>query len=156
MYNNPYMNAYNPQYTKDKIDSEITKLQQLKEQLNVQSQQPSINQTFQLAPTNYGIRYANSIDEVKKEVVYTDTPFFSNDLSVLWLKNNKGSIKVFELNEIVPKDEKDIIIENLQNQLNEIREEIKNAKSINSNVVEPSQDEEPTNISSNKSSKKKQ
>lgn len=156
MYNNPYMNAYNPQYTKDKIDSEITKLQQLKEQLNVQSQQPSINQTFQLAPTNYSMRYANSIDEVKKEVVYADTPFFSNDLSVLWLKNNKGSIKVFELNEIVPKDEKDIIIENLQNQLNEIREEIKNAKSTNSNVDEPSQDEEPTNISSNKSSKKKQ
>lgn len=155
MYNNPFINAYNPQYTKDKIDNEIAKLQQMKDQLNQQPQTPSINQTFQLAPTGYGLRYAKSIDDVNKEMVYAETPFFSNDLSVLWLKNPKGNIKTFELNEIVPKDEKDLIIENLQNQLNEIREEIRNAKPINTNVDEPSENEQSTNVSNNKSSKKK-
>lgn len=155
MYNNPFINAYNPQYTKDKIDNEIAKLQQMKDQLNQQPQTPSINQTFQLAPTGYGLRYAKSIDDVNKEMVYAETPFFSNDLSVLWLKNPKGNIKTFELNEIVPKDEKDLIIENLQNQLNEIREEIRNAKPINTNVDEPSENEQSTNVSNNKSSKKR-
>jgi len=156
MYNNPFINAYNPQYTKDKIDNEIAKLKQMKDQLNQPPQQPSINQTFQLAPTGYGLRYAKSIDDVSKEMVYVETPFFSNDLSVLWVKNPKGNIKTFELNEIVPKDEKDLIIENLQNQLNEIREEIRNAKPINTNVDEPSENEQSANVSNNKSSKKKQ
>lgn len=156
MYNNPYMNSYNPQYTKEKIDGEIAKLQQLKEQLGQQYQQPtSINQTFQLAPTHNGMRFVNSIDDVNKEIVYVDTPYFSNDLSVLWVKNAKGNVKVYELKEIVPKDEKDMIIDNLQNQLNELREEIRNAKPIITNVDEPIESEQPTNISSNKSSKTK-
>lgn len=155
MFNNPYMNAYNPQYTKDRIDGEIAKLQQLKDQLGQQTQQPSINQTFQLAPTTTGMKFANSIEDVNKEIVYVETPYFSNDLSVLWVKNPKGSIKVFELKEIVPKDEKDLIIENLQNQLDQMREEMKNAKPINTIIDEPDESEKPTNISNGRTSKKK-
>ena len=148
-----YNQMYSPQITRDRIDGQIAQLQQLKEQLN--QQQPSINQTFQLAPTHNGIRYANSIEDVNKEIVYTDTPFFSNDLSVLWLKTTKGSIKVFELKEIVPKDEKDMIIDNLQNQINEMREEIRNAKSTINNVNEPDESEQPKTVSSSRTSKKK-
>ena len=153
MYNNPYMN-YNSQLEREKLDSQIAKLQEMRNQLS-QTQQPSINQTFQLAPTQNGIRYVNSIEDVKKEIVYADTPYFSNDLSVLWVKNAKGNIKVFELTEIVPKDEKDMIIDNLQKQLDEIKEELKNAKSIITDVDEPSESEQPSSISSNRTSKKK-
>ena len=154
MYNSPFINSYNPQIAREKLDGEIAKLQQLKEQLG-QPQQPSINQTFQLAPTTNGMRFANSIEEVNKEMVYMDTPFFSSDLSVLWVKSPKGNVKVFELKEIVPKDEKDMIIENLQAQINEMREEIKNAKSISTNVDEPNESKEPTIISNGRTSKKK-
>ena len=155
MFNNPYMNAYNPQYTKDRIDGEIAKLQQLKDQLGQQTQQPSINQTFQLAPTTTGMKFANSIEEVNKEIVYVETPYFSNDLSVLWVKNPKGSIKVFELKEIVPKDEKDLIIENLQNQIDQMREEMKNAKPIITNVDATITSEESPSVPVSRTSKKK-
>lgn len=155
MYNNPFISSYNPQATKERIDGEITKLQQLKEQLAQNNQTPSINQTFQLAPTNNGMKYVNSIDDVNKEIVYTETPFFSNDLSVLWLKNAKGNIKVFELKEIVPKDEKDMIIENLQKQLDEIREELKNAKPISTDVIKSDESEKSASVSSSRTSKKK-
>ena len=55
MYNNPYMNTFNPNYGQqnmnDRIDNQIAQLQQMKEQMK--NNQPSqINQTFQLAPTN--------------------------------------------------------------------------------------------------------
>ena len=89
MYNNPYMNTYNPQMTKDRIDNQIAQLQQMKEQLPQNNMQPAINQTFQLAPNNSnGMRYVETIDDVNKEMVFVDTPFFSKDMSVLW-KSNK-------------------------------------------------------------------
>lgn len=155
MYNNPY--AYNNQLERDRIDSQIARLQEMKNQLNQPLQnQPSINQTFQLAPNNgNSIRYVSSIDEVKKEIVYNDTPFFSNDLSVLWIKNNKGDVRAFELKEIVKKDEKDIIIDSLQLQINELKEEIENAKSNYTNDDEPNQNEQSSNVSNRRTSKKK-
>lgn len=149
MYNNLY--GYNPQLAQNRIDEEISKLQQLKGQV---SQQPSINQTFQLAPQG-GIRYANSIEDVEKEIVYGDTPYFSNDLSLVWLKNAKGNIKAFELKEIVEKDEKDLLIDSLQLQINDLRKEIENARTINTDVNEPSEDEKPPIVSSYRTSKKK-
>ena len=149
MYNNLY--GFNQQSTRERIDGEIAKLQQMKEQLG---QPPSINQTFQLAPQG-GMRFANTIEDVNKEMVYTDTPFFSHDLSLVWLKNNKGNIRAFEMKEIVKKDEKDIIIENLQLQINDLRKEMENAKSNNADVIEPSEDEQPQSISSSRTSKKK-
>ena len=154
MYNNPFTN-YNQQLEREKLDGQIAKLQQMRDQLN-QPMQPSINQTFQLASSpTMGIKYANSIEDVNKEVVYVDTPFFSHDLSIVWLKNAKGNIKAFELTEIVPKDEKDMIIENLQMQINEMREEIKNATTNNANVDEPNEDEQPPVVSTSRTSKKK-
>lgn len=154
MYNNPYMNTYNPQQIRERIESQIAQLQQMENNLPQAVQPPAINQTFQLAPNNAsGIKYVNNIEEVKKEVVYVDTPFFSNDLSVLWLKSAKGNIKAYELKEIVEKDEKDLLIESLQIQINELRKEIDNAKSINANVNEPVEDEKPSNVSNVKSRK---
>lgn len=109
---------YNPQLTVDRIDAQIAELTKLKSQVpNVQP----ITQNFQLAPQNV-IRYANSIDEVNKEYVIGDTPFFTKDLSILWIKSQSGTVKSYELKEIVEKDDKDLQIEFLQAQINEMRE----------------------------------
>lgn len=101
------------------------------------------------------MRFANSIEDVNKEIVYGDTPYFSNDLSVLWIKNPKGNVKVFEMKEIVPKDEKDMVIESLQLQVKELKEMIENASANNSNIDESNEGEESSNISNGRTSKKK-
>lgn len=133
MYNNPYMQNYQPafgqQSLNERIDNQIAQLNQMKEQLK-NNAQPAINQTFQLAPSSHGMRYANTIEEVSKEVIYSDTPFFSKDMSVLWVKSAKGDIKTYELNEIVPKDAKDMQIEYLQAQINELKGKLENEPSI--------------------------
>jgi hypothetical protein len=82
------------------------------------------------------MRYANSIDDVQKEMVISDTPFFSKDMSVVWVKNAAGDVKTYELNEIVVKDEKDLQIALLQGQIEELRKEIRNNEWSNTNVTE--------------------
>lgn len=150
MFNNPYQRNYmqpSPMYEQnmyDQIDNQIKQLQQMKEQVKT-NQAPSINQTFQLAPTNnHSMKYANTIEEVNKEIVTGDTPFFSKDLSVMWLKNAKGDIKSYELNEIVLKDDKDIMIENLQMQINELKGMINNES--NDNVDESIKNTKSSNV----------
>lgn len=154
MYGNPYINNYgsslNTQNINDRIDGQIAQLQQMKEQIknnpiNQASQQPSINQTFQLAPNgNGGIRYVNSIDDVNKETVFVDTPFFSKDLSVMWLKNATGDIKAYELNEIVQKDEKDLQIEFLIAQVNELKGRLDNEQLSSNDHAEQISTDAPT------------
>lgn len=139
MYNNPYIKNYNnlnQQNMYEQIDNQINQLQQMREQIrnNSHQQQPAINQTFQLAPTGAGtIKYANSLEDVEKETVFSDTAFFSKDLSVMWLKNPKGNIKAYELTEIIQKDEKDLQIELLTAQVNELKGMIENERT-NTNV----------------------
>jgi len=161
MYQNPYMsnyysNNYNQQSMNDRIDNQIAQLQQMKEQMK-NNQQPAINQTFQLAPSNHtGMKYVNTMEDVAKEQVFIDTPFFSKDMSVLWVKDNKGNIKSYELKEIVPLDEKDMMINSLQMQLNELRKELKeNAKPNDKYVADTNQDEESTDVPDDKPSTKK-
>ena len=148
MFNNPYMpSAYNPQTTVDKINAQMNELEKMKNQLQQPVQQPTnLTQNFQLAPTNRDvIKYANSIDEVKRDMVIGDTPYFSKDMSVVWIKNTKGDIKTYELNEIIPKDEKDLQIELLMSQIEELKGMIKNEQS-NSNVNESKVAEDTTTI----------
>lgn len=147
MYNNPYLNTYSPQSNIDRINNQIAELENMKKQINQQPVQPTnLTQNFQLAPTNQSsMRFANSIEDVKKSVILGDTPFFSNDMSVLWVKNNKGEIKSYELNEIIPKDEKDMQIELLMSQIQELKGMIQNER-VNANVVKS---EIPTNTATN-------
>lgn len=123
MYNNPYyQNAYNPQVSIDRINNQIADLEKMRQQLQQPPQQPqAITQNFQLAPNNNGMRYVNTIDDVSKEIIYFDTPFFSKDMTVMWVKNAKGDIKSYELREIIPKDNKDLQIEYLQAQIEELK-----------------------------------
>ena len=159
MYNNPYMynQNYNQQSINERIDNQIAQLQQMKEQMKHQ-QPTSINQTFQLAPQQNGMRFANSLDDVIKEIVYGDTPYFSKDMSVVWIKNSKNEIKTYELNEIMPKDDKDIKIDFLLAQIEELKKGLKKDEphdTINEPITKSNEDEEPTNVSNvSKSSKK--
>lgn len=126
------------------INEQINRLEQMRNQIvqqptQQQQQQPSISQTFQLAPTSQNtMRYVNTMDDVAKEIVFFDTPFFSKDMSVMWLKNNKGEIKAYELNEIVERDEKDIQIDYLTSKIEELERKIKHESNI-TNVV-PTED----------------
>lgn len=120
---NPYMiqGSYinDLQNMRDNIDKKIQQIQQQNYQ-----QPTNLTQNFQLAPTNgnNNIKNVNSLDEVQKELVLADTYFFNNDMTNLWIKNSKGDIRTFDVKEIVPKDEKDILIENLQKQIEELKE----------------------------------
>lgn len=172
MYNNPYMQNYNQnmmqQNINDKIDSEIAKLQQMK---NHNMNQPAINQTFQLAPNNNGIKFVNDIEDVQKEFAISETPFINKDYSTLWIKNAKGEIRIFELNEVIPKDDKDILIEKLQLQIDNLSNQIKEmnyneqyyVKSNDENrdeyeseqLIESAKSSKSSNVSSNRTSKSK-
>ena len=148
MYNNPYLSAYNPQMTIDKINNQINELEKIKSQIpqNNHQQPANLTQNFQLAPQNHDvIKYATSIEEVQRDMVIGDTPYFSKDMSVVWVKNTKGDIKTYELNEIIPKDEKDLQIELLMSQISELKGMIQNERA-NANA---SATKVPTNTSTN-------
>ena len=127
MYNTPY---YNNQANLDRVNNQIAELERIKMQMQQPMAQPTnLTQNFQLAPNNQSsIKYANSIDDVEKTVVVGEMPFFSNDMSVLWIKNPKGEIKSYELKEIKPLDEKDMQIDYLQQQIEELKGMINNEK----------------------------
>ena len=154
MYNNPYLSNFNSQMNIDRINGQINELQKMKEQMQQMATQPPTNltQNFQLAPSNKEvIRYSNSKDDVEKEVVFGDTPYFSKDMSVVWIKNAKGDIKTYALNEIVPKDEKDIKIEYLQAQIEELKKGINKHESnadVNESINESIESKESSNVSS--------
>lgn len=147
MYNNAY---YNPQLNIDRINNQIAELEKLKSQIQ-QPQPTNLTQNFQLAPPNHEIiKYANSMDEVTKFMVIGDTPFFSRDMSVVWIKNAKGEIKTYELNEIVTKDDKDIKIDFLMTQIEELKKGIKQYESktvINEPITESVESEKSSDVS---------
>lgn len=154
MYNNPYLsNIYNQQASLDRINEQINQLENLKKQMQQPQQQPtSLTQNFQLAPTTRDvIRYASSMEEVQRDMVIGDTPYFSKDMSVVWIKNIKGEIKTYELNEILPKDDKDIKIEYLQAQIEELKKGMNVHESnanVNESINESVESKESSNVSS--------
>lgn len=155
MYNTPYTNVYNPQPALDRINAQMAELERQKAQLQQPIQPTNLTQNFQIAPTNREvIRYAASMEEVQKDMVIGDTPYFSKDMSVVWIKNTQGNIKTYELNEIIEKDEKDLQIEYLQAQIAELKKgSIMNES--NEYVDESIEDEESSGISSVRRTKKK-
>ena len=155
MFNNPY--GYNPQANVDRINSinnEIANLEMRRTQAMMPQPMQPITQNFQILNGNSVMRFANNIEEVQRDFVIGDTPFFSKDLSVVWIKNTKGEIKTYELNEIVEKDEKDIKIEMLQAQLDELKKVNINEPS-NEYVDEPIKNEKSTGIQTISRNKKK-
>lgn len=127
-----YNQIYNPQVSLDRINNQIAELEKMRSQIQQPINPPtSLTQNFQIAPTNRdAIRYASSIEEVQKDMVMGDTPYFSKDMSIVWVKNTSGLIKTYELNEIVPKDEKDLQIEFLMGQIEELKEKVNNEQYV--------------------------
>lgn len=158
MYNNPYLTAYNPQNNIDRINAQINELERMREQIQKPVQPTNLTQNFQLAPSRDAIRYASSMEEVQRDIVIGETPYFSKDMSVVWIKNTKGEIKTYELSEIVPKDEKDIQIEYLQAQINELKKGVKKDEpdaDIDEPIADTDESEKPADVSTiSKSSKK--
>ena len=135
MYNNSYVNPYNPQSNVDRINSINNQIAEL-EMKRAQAYMPQpITQNFQITPNNGVMRYANNIEEVQRDMVIGDTPFFSKDMSVLWIKNTKGEIKSYELNEIVQKDEKDMLIDVLMQQIDDLKKEKNKDEQSNTKYV---------------------
>ena len=156
MYNNPYnySTMYNQQNINDRIDSQIAQLQQMKEQFK--NQQPAINQTFQLAPNSNGkIKYVGTIDDVNKENVTEESAFFSKDLSVVWIKSPSGNIRIFEMKEAKLKDEKDLLIDALMLQIEDLKKGNNYAKPITNDDDEPITAKKSSNVQYNKSIKTK-
>lgn len=119
------------QSLKNIINQANGQLQQLQNQPQMPMQQPQIHQNFQLAPnlntSELESKYANSIEEVKNTFVIKTGIFVNKDFSVLWLKNINGEIRTFSLNEIVEKDVKDIEIEKLKYELDNMKKLINGA-----------------------------
>ena len=143
MFNNPYMNSYNSQANIDRINAQMKEIEKLKQQIQqpIQSQMPTnLTQNFQLAPSNRDvIRYAASIEEVQRDMVI-------------------GAYQIHRQKNLFEKDNKDLQIEYLQAQIEQLKKGMKKYES-NTNVInaasESVEDEESTNVSNVSKSTKK-
>lgn len=160
MYNTAFNGAYTPQMNIDRINTQISELERMRNQYVQQANQPqptNLTQNFQLAPVNREvIRYANSIEDVQKDTVIGETPYFSKDMSIVWVKNTKGDIRSYELKEIIAKDEKDLKIEFLQAQIEELKKGMReNAKPDSTDVNGSVESTKSTSISNSRKSNAK-
>ena len=147
-------NTYGPQASLDRINSHIAELEKMKQQLSQQQMPTNLTQNFQIAPNQGGIKYAENLEQVEKELVLLDTPYFSRDMSVLWLKRAQGDTKTYELREIVKKDEKDLKIEFLMAKIEELEKEINNEPN-NNDIDESVESKKSSDVSKNRTTKAK-
>lgn len=148
MFGNPYNNQMymqDLQQMRDRIDRQMQIANQN------QPQTTPITQNFQLAPNqnSNGIRYVNSIEDVKKELVFADTLFTNKEYTLLWLKNASGDVKTYELKEIIELDEKDRKIADLEAKINMLMKEKENEQYANENATGSVTNKKPTNGKSN-------
>ncbi len=154
MYGNPMysnqMYQQDLQNMRDRIDRQLNQMQ------SPNTQQTPITQNFQLAPTKGAdsIRYVKDVEDVKKELVFADSLFVDRDFKNMWMKDAKGDIRSFEITEVLQKDEKDLEIENLKNQIDELKGMINDAKYATSDVDGTTSVKKSKNVSDDKSSKK--
>lgn len=151
---NPYQfNNYNLnelQAMRERIDRTMNQIQQ-------PMQQPApITQNFQLAPNtnntnDFDGKYAGNIEEVKNTLVFKDTIFTNKDMSLMWLKDASGNVKSYTIEEIIEKDEKDIEIDKLKNEINQLKEMILNGKSDAPNDDANVTNKKSSRVSTNKS-----
>jgi hypothetical protein len=128
MYNPMMQNQYAyEQSLKNIIDQANGQLNQL----HTQPPPTNLTQNFQLTPAYNNFRIVGSKEEVEKEMVLNNTFFLAKDNKNLWIKNTRGDIRTFTLEEVTPKDDKDLLIENLQRQINELKGSLNNGNTTN-------------------------
>lgn len=146
MYN-PYNNQMymqDLQGLRDRIDRQMQMANQN------QPQATPITQNFQLAPNqNNGIKYVNSIEDVRKELVFADTLFVNKEYTQLWVKNASGEVKTYELKEIIEKDPKDLKIAELEAKIDMLIKEKENEQYVNENANGTTSSKKSTNGKSN-------
>lgn len=115
------------QNMREKIDRQMQQVQQMN-QNQMQHQpvpQPQIHQSFQLAPqssfSEIQAKYVSDINDVKNTFVMSLGMFLNKEMTTLWLKNINGEIRTFSLNEIIEQDPKDIEINNLKQELENMK-----------------------------------
>lgn len=155
--NNGQYYMQNLQDMRDRIDNQMKQYQQSQAQMQQPVAQP-ITQNFQLAPqpTNNEIqaKYVNNIEDVKNTFVMTAGLFVNKEMNTLWFKNVNGDIRTFNLQEIIEQDEKDLEIQRLRNEIENMKGMIANEPRI-TNVDEPIANEKPAKLQSNKRSNAK-
>lgn len=125
-------NPYNPNYImqewqnmKDKIDKNMQNYQQVQNQFMQPQQQAPITQNFQIAPqtnpSELQSAYVNNVDEVRNIFMTKNGIFVNKELTSAWFKDTEGKIKTYSLIEVIEKDEKDVEIERLKDEINQMR-----------------------------------
>lgn len=133
----PGLNPYNP-YNQPSVQMYKENLKNIMEQARGQLQQLDqmpmqqpmspvpITQNFQISPQSNNPNdlqssYVNNIDEVRNIFMQKNGVFVNKDLSNMWFKNTEGKIRTFTITEIIEKDEKDIEIDNLRQEIENMR-----------------------------------
>lgn len=180
MNNNPYINPYVNTYTQQPmnnmqqinnyddylkyLEKEKDRVEKTKEQYMSRYQQPTvINQTFQSSPNSVaGLKHVNSIEDAEKELTVVETAFVKDDYMQLFIKNAKGEIRTFDMFEVIPKDEKDEIIEQLRSENEKLKGMIKNESANATNdeecdttIDKPTKTKATSNVSVSRTSKTK-
>ena len=156
--NNGQYYMQNLQDMRDRIDNQMKQYQQSQMQMQQPQMPTNLTQNFQLAPqpTNNEIqaKYVNNIEDVKNTFVMTTGLFVNKEMNTLWFKNVNGDIRTFNLQEIIEQDPKDIEIQRLRNEIENMKGMIANESRI-TNVDEPIANEKPAKLQSNKRSNAK-
>lgn len=113
------------QNMRDRIDKQMQQMNQ-----NQMQQQPvptNLTQTFQLAPqinsnSELQCQYADNIEQVKNTFVMKNAIFVTKDLSTMWQKDVSGNIRIFKTEEVIPRDEKDLEIQQLKKKLSDMED----------------------------------
>lgn len=155
-YANP--NAYNlqeMQNLRERIDKQITQMQNPQPFI---PQPPQIQQTFQLnnpqqGMTDFDAKYAENADEVKNTLTLRNTLFLTKDMSTMWLKDVSGNVKMYSVTEIIERDEKDVKIDELTKQIEEMKSMF--AAQLSQNQSKSTQSIEPVKVKEETKSSKK-
>ena len=158
MYNNSQFYMQNLQDMRDRIDNQLRNYQQ--SQMQQQPVQQPITQNFQIAPqTNNNeleSKYATTIDDVKNTFVMKKGIFATRDFSTIWVKDVSGDIKTFRTEEIIELDDKDIEINTLKKQIEELKGMMANANELhNTDVDEQIATKKSSTVQTRKSSNAK-
>ena len=147
MYNpyNPYVNPM------DRIDNQIKELENLKKGYQNMSQQPTQNifNVGNASQTDFEAVILNENQNPNEILVKRRTMFFEPKKGKLSIKEINGDITSYDV--VMPKDEKDLKIEELERKIKEYEHELstingngstneKNGKSIQINESEPTKD----------------
>lgn len=118
----PYNQAAYEQNLENIIQQANGQLQQLRNR----PVPTNLTQNFQIAPQSNNPNelqsaYANNVDEVRNIFMAKNGVFVDKDLTTMWFKNTEGKIRTFSLAEVIEKDAKDIEIEKLKKQIEEMK-----------------------------------